>query len=255
MNAETIKLTPVKSGVGQIQERGNFMKTSLIILGICAVAIHSLGQDWSRSGGSTAGAGSDSTAIRFVVPPVDGKYIRQIGTNVYDTRKSGWTWIVGDVTSESDGLAVVATSLPGIGRCDVALKNYPGTLTTSKKISVYAMENGIYKWGNIPLQIYDCGTPYTPPPPTPEQIAAARAKKELAAKSAEAKAYQAQLNAVHWLQPLATNGSLSAQCSLGTHYLNGQGCETNRELAFYWLKKAADQGDVETSNKLATLKQ
>jgi TPR repeat protein len=53
-----------------------------------------------------------------------------------------------------------------------------------------------------------------------------------------------------WLQSEATNGSVSAQCSLGLHYLNGQGCETNKELAVYWLTQAANQGEIEASNKL-----
>ncbi|MGO9477573.1 MAG: hypothetical protein ACLQAH_08740 [Limisphaerales bacterium] len=37
-------------------------------------------------------------------------------------------------------------------------------------------------------------------------------------------------------------------------YLNGQGCETNREQAIYWLTQAANQGDQEASNKLANLR-
>lgn len=64
-----------------------------------------------------------------------------------------------------------------------------------------------------------------------------------------------QSNAVRWLQPKATNGESSAQCSLGLHYLKGQGCETNKTLAVFWLQKAADQGDSEASNKLEYLKQ
>lgn len=68
------------------------------------------------------------------------------------------------------------------------------------------------------------------------------------------KLFIAQSNAVIWLQSQATNGDTSAQCSLGEHYLKGEGCETNREQAIYWLKKAADQGDIEASNKLVNLK-
>jgi TPR repeat protein len=52
----------------------------------------------------------------------------------------------------------------------------------------------------------------------------------------------------------ATNGIASAQCSLGLHYLSGQGCETNMELATEWLQKAAEQVSLEASNKLAELK-
>jgi TPR repeat protein len=77
----------------------------------------------------------------------------------------------------------------------------------------------------------------------------------LATKAAAAKAYQAQANVIRWLQPQATNGDASAQCSLGEHYLTGQGCETNRTQAIYWLTQASNQGDIEASNKLANLKQ
>lgn len=67
------------------------------------------------------------------------------------------------------------------------------------------------------------------------------------------KTFESQKHAMEWLQPQATNGSASAQCSLGLHYLNGQGCETNREQAIYWLQKSAVQGYIEASNKLASL--
>ncbi len=43
------------------------------------------------------------------------------------------------------------------------------------------------------------------------------------------------------------------QCDLGEHYLAGQGCETNREKAIYWLTKSANQGNLEASNKLAEI--
>jgi TPR repeat protein len=69
-----------------------------------------------------------------------------------------------------------------------------------------------------------------------------------------AKAYQVQSNAVRRLQSQATHGSASAQCSLGLHYLKGQGCETNRERAVYWLQKAGGQRSFEASNILARLK-
>jgi hypothetical protein len=78
-------------------------------------------------------------------------------------------------------------------------------------------------------------------------------QKENQTKAEQAKIYALQAKAINWLKPQATNGSASAQCSLGLHYLNGQGCETNREQAIYWLTQAANQGDQEASNKLASL--
>jgi TPR repeat protein len=46
---------------------------------------------------------------------------------------------------------------------------------------------------------------------------------------------------------------LLCECSLGEHYLTGLGCETNRTQAVYWLTQAANQGDLEASNKLAEI--
>lgn len=89
---------------------------------------------------------------------------------------------------------------------------------------------------------------------TPEEAAAAAAARKIVAQREQQKNYLAQSNAVRWLQPQASNGSASAQCSLGLHYLNGQGCDVDQEQAIYWLQKAAAQGDVEASNKLVSLK-
>lgn len=92
----------------------------------------------------------------------------------------------------------------------------------------------------IPAIIYDFGTPYTPPPRplTPAEIAA---KKAAAQKAFEQIHSQAEA------------GSASSQYSLGVRYLTGYGCETNREEAVRWLNKAAAQGSIEASNKLASL--
>jgi len=139
-------------------------------------------------------------------------------------------------------------------RQEVAIKNYTGAATNGKKIFALGMENGIYKWGDSPLQIYDCGKPYIPPPPTPAQIAAAQKAARIVALLERQKALEGQTNTVHWLQSQVTNGTASAQYSLGLHYLNGQGCETNREQAIYWITQAANQGDTEASNKLVSLK-
>ena len=62
-----------------------------------------------------------------------------------------------------------------------------------------------------------------------------------------------QSNTVRRLQVDATNGDAGSQYSLGMHYLNGMGCETNREQAIEWLQKAAAQGYAAASNKLVAL--
>ncbi len=141
------------------------------------------------------------------------------------------------------------------------LTNYPGfkELTDNQDIQFLALRTGSYQYTDTTgavrtVPCYDYGTPYVPPALTPEQIKAAQEAANARAIADKKKAYQAQANAVRWLQPQATNGDASAQCRLGLHYLNGQGCETNREQAIYWLQKSSDQGSTEASNILATLK-
>lgn len=82
----------------------------------------------------------------------------------------------------------------------------------------------------------------------------AQAAANAAIEAQKKKTFELEKHTVEWLLSQATNGSASAQCSLGIHYLNGQGCEINREQAIFWLQKAAEQGDFEASNKLASLK-
>jgi hypothetical protein len=96
----------------------------------------------------------------------------------------------------------------------------------------------------VSVIVYDMGVDYSPPARvlTPEEQKAAVKKHA----EQEAKTFK-------WLYSQATNGSASAQCSVGKRYLIGQGVETNEALGIEWLNKAAAQGDMEASNKLARL--
>jgi hypothetical protein len=142
---------------------------------------------------------------------------------------------------------------------DFFVANFPFTVVNDQIISenehLMAWHVGTYTYstvngGSRTIRKLDYGISCDPPPELiQKQIEAAKAKAILDKKRAE----QAQANAVKWLQPQATNGSASAQCSLGLHYLSGRGCETNREQAIYWLQKAATQGDLEASNALTRL--
>jgi predicted heme/steroid binding protein len=189
----------------------------------------------------------------FVVKhiPMDGILLRTVDGKIYDVSKSKlWKVVGGQVFSVSDSYIIVS----GSDSVYSAIKNYPGDAVDGKSINVLAMRTGTYNWNDTPLAIYDCGKPYVPPPPTAEQIQAEQQAAKAAADQQKQKAFLAQSNAVVWLQPQVTNGDSSAQYSLGLHYLNGQGCETNRDLAVFWLTKATAQGDVDASNKLVTLK-
>ncbi len=181
-----------------------------------------------------------------------GTKLRDIGGYIYRTGELQLK--SGTVEFKENGVVVLAYPRGSNMGSRFALTNYQGEAIADRTITAFGLKVGTYSWGSQPMELFDCGTPYIPPPPTPEELAAARARQELAARAAAAKAYQAQSNAVLHLQLLATNGEAWAQCDLGEHLFKGQGCETNRELAIYWLKKAADQGDIEASNHLARLK-
>jgi len=113
---------------------------------------------------------------------------------------------------------------------------YVGTYT-------YATVNG----SSRTIRKLDYGIPSDPAPEfIQQQIEAAKAKSILDTQKKE----QMQINTIHWLLSQATNGDAYAQCNLGEHYLNGQGCETNLEQAIYWLQKSAAQGNIAASNKL-----
>jgi hypothetical protein len=145
---------------------------------------------------------------------------------------------------------------------EVLVVNYPiEGIAEGEKIDIYAVQIGTTNFSGHTIELWDAGMAKL----TPEKIeqmkewqaqtdAFNEKQKAKAQEAAQAKKFLIQSNAVRWLQPQATNGDASAQCSLGLHYLNGQGCETNREQAIYWLTQAANQGDQEASNKLASLK-
>jgi len=104
--------------------------------------------------------------------------------------------------------------------------------------------------GGATIQRLDYGVPCPPPPPSPEQLQAVRARQEAERR----RLWLVQSNTVRMLSVEATNGDAGSQFSLGMHYLNGVGCETNRDAALYWLQKSAAQGYLEASNKLTAVK-
>jgi hypothetical protein len=210
-----------------------------------------------------------------------GPIYKQFGNRVLDvTQPNNLVHLHGTINSVQDGIVTLeihksvfhpqpAQGNAGIGAYSasgsgyytqkydrtVAITNFPDleNATIDKEVRITAERIGTLRVAGAPLEFYDCGTPYVPPPPTPEQIKAAQEDAQKRALEDKKRAWATQIRTVIWLQSQATNGDISAQCSLGLHYLNGQGCETNRQLAIYWLQKAADQGDLEASNKLVSL--
>jgi hypothetical protein len=235
------------------------MKTKIILLAATLVANFASAQDWERAGAGGSGVQQLDVMKSMLLPqrpaeisdktrnsPVGGVWQRVVNGQKIDFHKPPAYSINGQVTAERDGL-VILSGVEG----EFALTNYSGHITDGEKVFALAMRSGKYTYGDTPMDIWDCGTPYIP---SPEEIVASNAVVQAKAEIARQRIAQAQTNAVIWLKSQATNGSASAQCSLGEHYLAGLGCETNRAQAIYWFTQAANQGDIEASNKLAGLK-
>lgn len=96
----------------------------------------------------------------------------------------------------------------------------------------------------VSVSVYDMGVDYFPPAHalTPEEQ-----------KAAGKKHAEQENKTVQWLFSQATNGSASAESSLGFRYLKGQGVPKDEALGRQWLQKAAADGDAEAASKLAAL--
>ncbi|HUZ08091.1 MAG TPA: SEL1-like repeat protein [Candidatus Paceibacterota bacterium] len=118
------------------------------------------------------------------------------------------------------------------------------------------LELAYHKEGNAPLALWDCGTPLMDEEEKEhiDQIRAEQvAQRKILDDAARQRNFLIQSNAIVSLLPHATNGETWAQTGVAIRYLNGQGCETNKNLAIFWLQKAAAQGDSEASNYLARI--
>lgn len=145
---------------------------------------------------------------------------------------------------------------------NILVVNYPTDgIAQGQNLSLKATQIGTTNFLGTTIELWDAGIK----PITPEQLQEMKdeeirfqsnlqKQKMIVAEMTHRNFLLGQSNAVRWLQPQATNGDASAQCSLGEHYLNGLGCETNLTQGIYWLTQAANQGDLEASNKLNSLK-
>jgi hypothetical protein len=78
-------------------------------------------------------------------------------------------------------------------------------------------------------------------------------RRRVAAKAVAAKKQAADVHTINWLLTQATNGSASAQCSLGLRYLKGEGVPKDEKQAREWLEKAATQGSDEAATVISKL--
>ena len=199
-------------------------------------------------------------AAKAKVDALGGHIFRRVDGKIYNLFQTG-VFVGGYVQGVRDDALIVRT---GQDSGDYrAIKNYKGEAVADKYIYTVAMRNGIYTDGNTPLELYDCGTILSPDEERQQEqatrekmVADAKAKADAVTALREAqrqKSFIINSNEVVRLSLEATNGSAAAQYSLALHYLDGRGCETNKDLAVHWLKIASDGGYFGASNKLAEL--
>jgi hypothetical protein len=194
-------------------------------------------------------------------------YERTVGGSLVSTRTqldSGWVELEGRVLqSESNGIHLL---MYGGHAEEYFIANFPYKYADGEELpsKVYtAKKSGIYTFITLTgskrtIRQLDYGKPCAEPEWAKEQDEANSKlihEQELKANTAaDARKHKLNVRTFDWLLTQAKSGSPSAQCGLAEHYLNGIGCETNREKAIYWFEKAREQGDLEASNKLISLK-
>jgi hypothetical protein len=188
--------------------------------------------------------------------------IRQPSTLTTERGKVAWVQngVVGlDAEKATSEVAIGSNVVPSDWEYDrpIAVTNYPaiGSASVGKEIFIKAIRIGTFRgYQDQPIDLYDCGSIYRPPPLTPEQVEVAKSAAKVRAAESRRRYLMGETNAFNFLLTEASNGSASAQCRLGEHYLSGIACETNLAKGIFWLTQSANNGSVDASNKLAALK-
>ena len=224
-------------------------------------------------------------------PLATASSFRCVNGTLYDTDASKlWHRINGDFKFKKNGVVVVTTfsiyqytweeygGPPGMepgrpgSRVDygppLAITNLPDYKSLAAGSTIYCRLTrvGTYDDGKNPtLALWDYGTK-----PTQDALRKLKddadeqqkaAEKELderrraAAKVIAAKKQTEDARVIHWLLSQATNGSESAQYSLGLRYLKGEGVPKDEKQSREWLGKAAAQGSEEAAVALSKLNQ
>ena len=257
----------VSHGAGQTRLRGNFMKTTWLILGVLVAAQVSSAQTnepvvqvkfYSYTNATNKITFLVKGPVQSIKGVVKGTFpksgtilvakmipvVDEQGFPVYD-------WQGLSVLQESDNEIVVA--------------NYPSldNLATGAKISFHARTIGTIRGknrdGTDSSTVLELWEYYTPPQPTPEEIAAAKAAQDKANAEAKAKA-AAQKKAIAAKvlksnQDDAAKGDAYGLLRMGERYRDGESVEKDLTKAKEYLQKAADAGSPTAAEELSKLNQ
>jgi len=177
---------------------------------------------------------------------------RKVNGQIY--RNDQLPYKSGSVLFNESGIVTLAYSRYGGEAGErFALTNYTGEIVADKTISARCLKVGIYNWGSQPLELFDCGTPYLPPPPTPEEIAAQEKTKMEAKAKAAGQKQAATARALQSNQTAAAKGDSFGLLRMGERYRDGDGVEKDLSKARDYLQKAADAGSITAKDELEKL--
>jgi hypothetical protein len=192
-------------------------------------------------------------------------------TNCIFETKSGFIGMRGKVTQTlSDGILLKTRDVLGYEEATIFVARYPFQTVDDQIVpKFFAKPAGVFTYTTTTnarrtIKKYDYGISVSPSDEmlhaelisvsnsiaNHPSVLAVIAKKEATKKDLE-KRYSKAFN--YYYTKAKDQNDANAQYQLATFYLNGQGCETNREQGFYWLKKSAENGSIEASNKLVKL--
>ncbi len=183
------------------------------------------------------------------------------GTTNYASGR-GWVQFQGAVVQVvKDGIIMVGSyGVPGDPTPDFQsqrflIKNFPYPVAENDRLNfnrnLTAFTAGVYTYmavtyGSTTVHAFDYGKPWTPPPLTPEQIAALKKKNEAARKAGADKA-------LAFNQAQADKGDAYGQLRMGERYRDGEGVEKDLAKARDYFTKAAAQGNAEAAGNLKAL--
>lgn len=161
-----------------------------------------------------------------------------------------------------DGVRVLGRyghSLEAAPEREFIVVNFPYTAADGEYIKGYnwfALPLGVESYSTVggysrTLRRLDYGIPCDPPatpPPTKQEIAAAKTeaeKKQIETDKATFKFHLARAQA----------GNDGSQLRVAEMFLQGKGCTANKDQAIAWLKKSAGQGNTDAKQRLAELEQ
>jgi hypothetical protein len=177
-----------------------------------------------------------------------------------ETQRVDKTWfaVSGQVAQVHPGVGVrIQGSLEGqFQTTDFLVVNLPfpvadGEVLPPPGYVILVKDAGTYNYSTAgdstrTIRKYDYGIPWTPPPLTPEQLAAMKTEAEAKKKIALEKVLEHD-------QSSAAKDEADGLERMAERYWDGNGVETNRIKARIYFMRASEGGNLTASNKLAHL--